>query len=388
VVIDLVAGVPAQVPIETYTFPVKYKERLMLCGYKQGNQGNRIDFSDINAPDVFNGENTSLGGLQSIYVGTSEDLTCAIQLYNRFGSNLFASLALFKANELYLLTGDSPLDFKLFPVSKKIGCPCPGTLDTAEVGFQLGEEVARNVALFVSNAGPMMYDGATLAPIAGIDNYFDPNESVSVNFDYIDKAQGWFDSTYREYNILLPIGASQVSLNYWLVYDIVRKKWFQKDTNTGEPVQCGWSVTETAGDQKTYGGLLTGNIVQLENGANWAGSPIVNTVQTGDFFPTGNEWDITRMRRLKFSAKRVTEADANVKFFYYGGTNDDGGLSVSWVDIDDYTLSNIGASHNFNYDNESGGPFTVGEAINWDGGSSNGSLKALVDDGTTGHMSI
>jgi hypothetical protein len=340
VVVDLMSGVPAQQVLPTYAFPLKYKSKLFMCGYRQGNEGNRIDYSEDNAPDIFNGENTSLDGYQSIYVGGTENLVCGTQLYNRFGSNLFASLILFKESEIFLLTGDSPLDYKLFPVSTKIGCPAPLSLDTAEIGTELGENVARNVALFVSNQGPMMYDGATLSRIDGIDIYFDPNESVSVNFDYLDIARGWFDSTYREYNILLPTGSS-TTLNTWLVWDIVRKKWFQKDTGVADDVQCGFQTKDSNGDQHIYAGTITGYMMQLESGASWSGTAITNEVQTGDFFPSKNEWDITRIRRMKFSAKRVVETGATVEFYYYGNTDDDGGLSVRFQDVAS-TLSNAG----------------------------------------------
>ena len=333
VVIDIISGIPAQQTIETYTLPVQYKNKLMLAGYTQGNEGNRVDYSEDNAPDIFNGENSSLDGYQSLFFGGTENITSGIQLYNRFGSNLFSSLVIYKVNELYLLTGDSPLDYRIFPISFTIGCPAPDTLATAEVGFELSEDVARNVSMWVSNAGPMMFDGAVLKPMAGIEDYFDPNESISVNFDYLDTAQGWFDGTYNEYNILLPTGENQTTLNTWLVYDIVRKKWYQKDVGTGDTIQCGFPVTASNGDQYIYGGSLVGTMFRLENGPSWAGSDITNTVQTGDFFPSGNEWDITRIRRLKFSAKRVTESDAQVNFYYLADTDDGGGLNVTFRDV-------------------------------------------------------
>jgi len=341
VVIDIISGIPAQQGIETYTFPIQYKNKLMLAGYTQGNEGNRVDYSEDNAPDIFNGENSSLAGYQALYFGGTENLTAGAQLYNRFGSNLFSSLVLFKVNELYLLTGDGPLDYRIFPISFTIGCPAPNTLATAEVGFELSEDVARNIAMWVSNAGPMMFDGAVLKPMEGIEKYFDPNESVSVNFDYLDIAQGWFDSTYKEYNILLPTGVSQTTLNTWLVYDIVRKKWFQKDVGTGNPIQCAFSTTASNGNQYMYAGSLVGTLYQLENEASWSGANIINTVQTGDFFPSKNEWDITRIRRLKFVSKRVTESGATVDFYYTSNTDDSGGLSVTYRDVS-ATLSNSG----------------------------------------------
>jgi hypothetical protein len=332
VVVDLVSGIPKQVPINNYKFPLQYKNKLLWCGYTLGNEGNRIDYSVDNGPDIYNGEESSMNGYQSVYVGGTEPLTCGAQLYNRFGSNLFASCVLFKNAETYLLVGDSPLDYKLYPVSKTIGCPAPQSLATAELGIEVGEKVARNVAIFCSNSGPMIYDGATLAPIHGLDVYFDPNESIAVNFDYLDISKGWFDATYREYNLMLATGSS-TSLNIWLVYDIVRKKWYQKDTGVADRIQCGFGVIDTNGDQHIYAGSLVGKLFQLENGASWAGSEITNEVRTGDFFPSQNEWDITRIRRLKFSAVRVVETGAQIGYSYYQDTDDDGGYGVRWQDV-------------------------------------------------------
>jgi len=45
-----------------------------------------------------------------------------------------------------------------------------------------------------------------------------------------------------------------------------------------------------------------------------------------------------------------------------------------------------GDSYSFDYDNEAGGPFTLGEALSWTGGT--GLLAELVDDGATGSMVI
>lgn len=360
VVIDLLTGIPALKSVETFKFPVQYKNKLFLCNYAQGNEGNRIDYSADNAPDVFNGEDSSLNGYQSIYVSGSEHLTCGAQLYNRFGSNLFSSLVIFKANEIHLLTGDSPIDYQLFPVSFKIGCPAPKSLVTAEVGFELGDQVARNVAIFVSNSGPMMYDGAVLYPLRGIETFFDRNESTSVNFTYLHKSVAWFDSAYREYNMIIPIGDSTTP-NLWLAYDMVRKKWFRKSTGSASSIQCGFNVSTSNGDQYTYGGTLTGKIAQLETGTAWGSTNIDYELQTADIFPSKNQWEITRIRRIKFVCKRSTDTDATLNYVHsvdtgtytslqvtpadctvsdaYGGTV---GLLFSDVDTDDADSGTVG----------------------------------------------
>lgn len=332
VVVDIFSGIPAQKDVEVYKFPVLFKNKLFLCGYTEGNQGNRIDFCANNAPDVWNGEDSSMDGFQSIYVGGVEELTAAAQLYNRYGSNIFTTLIIFKNSEMYLLTGDGPLDYKLYPVSFTIGCPAPKTLTTAEVGLDVGADAQRNVVLWISHTGPMMFDGATLTKATGLEKYFDPNESEAVNWDYLSTAQGWFDSTYSEWNVLLATGSS-TNLSDWFVYDIVRKKWFKKEVGLNDNIISGFNVIATSGDQYIYGGSSTGKIYQLENGTSWAGSPITYTVQPGDLFPSDNQWDITRIRRFKLITKRLSETGAEVELIYSQDTDEDVGTAVTFTDI-------------------------------------------------------
>lgn len=332
VVVDIISGIPASKDIEVYKFPVLFKNKLLLCGYTEGNQGNRIDFCANNTPDVWNGEDTSLDGFQSIYVGGVEELTAAAQLYNRYGSNIFSTLIIFKNSEMFLLTGDGPLDYKLYPVSFTVGCPAPKTLTTAEVGLDVGADAARNVVLWISHTGPMMFDGATLTKATGLEKYFDPNENEAVNWDYLSTAQGWFDSTYSEWNVLLATGSS-TTLSDWFVYDILRKKWFKKEVGLNDNIISGFNVIATSGDQYIYGGSSTGKIYQLENGTSWAGSPITYTVQPGDLFPSENQWDITRIRRFKLISERLSESGAEVELIYSQDTDEDVGTAITFTDV-------------------------------------------------------
>jgi hypothetical protein len=359
VVIDLIDGIPARKEIEVYKFPVQFNNKTMVCGYVKGNEGNRVDFCADNAPDVWNGEDSSMDGFQSIYVGGIEELTGATQLYNRFGSNIFTFLVLFKNSEMYLLTGSGPLDYKLYPISFTMGCPAPKTISTAEVGLEVGENVARNITMWISHSGPMMFDGATLQRIEGLEKYFDPNEDVGVNFNLMSTFQGWFDSTYREWNVLLASGSSATSLNVWFCYDLQRKKWFEKKVNeNADSVQCGFNTITTTGKQHIYGGSNTGKLYQLEKGTSWDGEEMINVIQTGDFFPSENQWDITTLRRIKLAAKRVTETNARVIVSYYPDTeiptgadftfgsvnaslSNGGNVGMSWEDVT-IALSNSG----------------------------------------------
>jgi hypothetical protein len=332
VTIDLITGIPASEDLNVFKFPVQYKNKLMWCGYVEGNEGNRIDYSADNSPDVYNGSDSSMNGFQSVYVGSLEEITCATQLYNRFGSNLFSSLVLLKNNEVWLMTGDSPLDYKLFPVSFRLGCPAPYTLTTAEVGFSVGEDVERNIAMWISHQGPVMFDGAIIKPINGIENFFDPNESEVVNWTYIDTAQAWYDGTYNEWNILLPTGSS-TTLNRWLVYSVQFNKWFEKDVKTADKMYCGIPTITSNGLQIIYGGSNDGRLYRLEVGTDYNGSNIVMSFKTADIFPSGNPWDITLLRRLKLVVGRLTGDDTTVNVYYHPDTENASGVSTTFQDV-------------------------------------------------------
>jgi hypothetical protein len=342
VLVDLVVGVPALInssglhESKPFNFSTIFQSRLMLGGFSAGGEGNRMDFSVTNAPDVFNGAESSMDGTQSLYFGGVEAITCATQLYNRFGASVYSMLLVMKDTEVYLMVGDSPIDFVIYPVSQTVGCPAPHTLATAEVGLEIGQGLTRNVAIWLSHYGPMMFDGAVLSPLTGINNFFDPNETEYIEWDSIHLARGWVDQTYKEYNLLIPSTAGQTTNNLWLVYDLLRKKWFKKDTGTAEFPQAGWNIMDPdTGEQMIYGGIDTGYMIHIEEGTSWAatysdataGANITQTCRTGDFWPSNNIWDETRIRKFKIICKKipssVTVASHNLNINYYSESAND-----------------------------------------------------------------
>jgi len=333
VVVDVITGIPAIKDLKNFKFAAQYKDRLLLCNAEEANEGNRVDYCATNAPFVWNGLDSSDDGLQSLYFGTETPLTAATPLYNRFGSTIFTSMVLFKSNEIYLLTGDDPEDFRIYPISYTVGCTAWATVANAEVGFAVTEGAERNVVLFMSHAGPMMFDGAVLMPIRGIENYFDPNESECINFDYMDTSVGWYDSTYREYNLQFPSG-SATTPDTWLVYDLVRKRWFEKNTGTATFPTATTTLTSDTGNLYNYACLPNRYQVRLEYGTSWDGTGITYKVKTGDFWPTQNFWDQTRIRKFKLICKRIQESHS-VSVNYYPDTAESSGIGVQFVDSAD-----------------------------------------------------
>lgn len=324
--IDLVTGIPAQRwnasnPIIGYRFPVFYNNRVLLVGQTASGEGNRIDYSATGSPDVWNGEDASDKG-KEVYIGDGQDLIAGIELSNRFSGTIQRMAVLGKYSQTWIFLGASPDDFQHFQISATIGMPAPLTLVTADVSFSVAQDAVRTVAMWVSHKGPVLFDGGVLTPmsfaqpdsaVSSIDPYFDPNDARYVTIDAIANARGWFDATWGEYNIVLPINGS-TTCNVWLACDMKRRKWFKK-VPTLYP-QMAVPVSDTNGGQYIYGGLDTGHLVRLEHGPTWRGAPIAHLVETAEMAPTGSSWDQTRLRYLKVMARRE-EGAADLLHIHY-----------------------------------------------------------------------
>lgn len=336
---DLITGVPASKDMGGYDFTVPFGTRLMLCSPSVANEGNRMDFSVANAPDVYNGYDSSDDTAYSLYFGGEGNLTAASPLYNRFGSNFYSMLLVTKDHETYLLVGDNPDNFVIYPVSQSIGCPAPLTMASGEINTAAkeGGGTTRNVSMWLSASGPIMFDGAAISSIRGIENFFDPNNDEYIEWDSVANARGWMDNVYKEYNLLIPSSASQTTNNKWLVYDLLRKKWYEKKTSTADIPQSCFEVLDTNGERKNYAGIDTGYMMYLENSTSWDGTGITQRVKTGDFFPTSNIWDSTLIRKFKLLTHKFEEvSDTNaLDIYYYKNTEEIIGSGVAWISTDD-----------------------------------------------------
>ena len=306
--VNTVYGIPVQKNIRPYAFPAIFKDRLLLCGYTEGGEGNRCDYSMTHSAQVFNGAETSNDGLQSLYFGGSEDLKAGAQLYNRMGSNIFIFFLALKDHETYVLTGDGPEDFKIYPVSLNIGCPAPYSLVTAEMGFEIAKDVERHAAIWLSYTGPVIFDGAVIYQIPGIRSYFDPAHDNYVGASAIQNAFAWFDNEHKEYNL-------RVS-TYWFVYDMARKRWYEKNTGAAVLPSCALVTKSTDGNQYNYAGTSTGYILRLENGYSWSGTNINHVIESGDFWPSNSPWDIALINRFKYMGVKDTDA-GNITITHY-----------------------------------------------------------------------
>lgn len=333
VIIDVITAIPEATTLKKFKWSQIFNNRLMLGNFDAGREGNRMDFSVANAPDVWNGFDSSMDGYQSLYFGGDEPINGAAQLYNRFGASIYSMLMVFKDTEVYLVVGDSPEDFVVYPVSDTVGCPAPNTIATAELGMDLGQNITRNVVLWLSHSGPMMFDGATISKIEGIDSYFQPSTDNFIEWDALSKASGWFDNIFKEYNLIIPSSGSSTQ-DIWLVYDLKRKKWFTKATLTASFPQSTWPCTATTGEEFIFCGCFNGRKYKLERGTSWDGVGITQRLRTGDFWPSQNIWDETLLRKFKIVCKKITEADDKVlEILYYQNTSEDSGAGAIFQDV-------------------------------------------------------
>ena len=127
---------------------------------------------------------------------------------------------------------------------------------------------------------------------------------------------------------------------------ISKKKWFTKDTGTAGFPQAGFKVDDADGESYIYAGIETGYIMRLENGTDWDGTDIEQILITGDFWPSGNIWDKTRIRQLKVVAIRINEnAPLNIDVLVDGDSDD--GVDFVWRDTDDFLWTTTTARNYF-----------------------------------------
>jgi len=289
-----ITGIPNPPKISAHKFAVSFQTRTLLCSPDESPEA--VLVSAENAPDVYNGDDST-----TLYFGEAENLISGIGLYNRHGSSIYNMAALCKNTETWILTGFSPDTFEKNKISGIIGNAAPLTMDTCEVGYQLGKVGNRNITIWLPYAGPVVFDGGVIMSMEGIEPYFDPNDSRCVNYSAIDSSIGKVDPLLKEYNLLIPSGVGQTTPNVWLVCDLIRMKWFKKEPPTYP--QCIFRAEDTNGAQYGFIGFNDGYVRHNENGTTFDGTAIDQSVTLRDVLPTKSMWDVTQIDFLKLMVK-------------------------------------------------------------------------------------
>jgi hypothetical protein len=241
-------------------------------------------------------------------------------VYSKFAGNTYEDLILTKINETWLISGTTPQDYKKFKVSDD-GCVAPGTFKSCNTGYEISPGLFKHVLIWQSDSAINLFDGNAIMPISGdISNYFDRTTSECINSSMIHKSESFFDERNLEYHWLLASGAA-TSLDTELVYDLMKKKWYQIDRGTGSYLQMGFSVRDTYGNAYNYGSIDTGYITRLDNGTTFvtaaSANNIISTLRTGDIAVGGLDI-ITEIRRIKHMVKAKATTTQSVSITHYG----------------------------------------------------------------------
>jgi len=346
-------GVPKyNVLKNNYVFPFQYRNRAMLCGSVTDKEYNRVDYSVSNAPDVWNGADSSgYYNERSLKFGSNTALTGACELFGEYGLSVESIALFFKNDETHMLMGSSATgedSFKIHKVSNSIGCPAPNTITVAEAAFKVQDSPAQNVVLWLSDKGPVMFVNNTIMPIGNdVSQYFDAYQtSTCIPSVYISVSHAWYGQDFNEWNLIIPSGSSATECNVWLIYDIGRNRW-RKNNCTYMFPYGNIQVQDTNGIKYTYlwsyvdmtGSHYHGYLLRAENGILWGESAsykVTPKFTTSDFFFGSDLWSQTVIRRLETFFKTDATGTLTVDYYKDGKlaaetTTNDGSTNINTV---------------------------------------------------------
>jgi len=333
VFIDTISGIPAQVDVNGYNFPMSAQDRLWLCSDPAGDKNVAI-CSARGTSVVFNGEDSI-----SINFGDSTELTAATNLYSQFSSSLYDLMVFCKKHETWLVSGSGPQDWTKFLASDKIGCVAPLTMVRAHVGIETVPGLNRYIAIWQSDDGIYLFDGRNFHPIhLDIEDLFDKKNIDGLNTDVLSKSVGYYDDYYSEYHWLCATGVS-TTLNREFVYDLRKQRWFEIDRGTGKYLQMSITLQDVSGNKYIYGGINSGYIERLENGTTFDGDDIIHTFTIGDLNLTNSVFLTSGLRGVRLIAKTKNTTSNKVTLNYYIDGKSIPRKSFTDIDVDSSSSS-------------------------------------------------
>lgn len=274
-----VRGIPATPSIPGYKFPGMYQGRALLFTETNGIK-NRMRYSAYNSPDVWNGDDSGY-----LYFGGETELTASGVIYNVFRTTGYEQLIITKENETYRVHGDGPDNWESQQMSGTVGCVAPLSFVVCDVA-DITEDTKRHVAIWQSDSGIVMCDGATTIIISDdIRCYWDSNDSRYIPANRQDDSIGSYDTNLNSYKLLILSGAGQTTHNIELEYSLKNKEWtsiYRENASGAYPFQCIFPVKDTVGNKYTYGCTNTGFMYETESGTTWSGTDIEQYIHTKD----------------------------------------------------------------------------------------------------------
>lgn len=317
-----IAGATYPDSMSAYEFGATFQNRLFLFNESSGAK-NRAIYSVGNAPDIFNGTDSG-----ELVFGDRTSITAAAVAYNVFNTTGVEQLIVTKKNETYRLSGDGPDNWEVQKISGNVGCVAPLSMVSAEI-TETAKGTKRQVAIWQSDKGFVMSDGAAVVPISDeIKPYFDQNDSRYIPTDRQSKTIAWYDPGLKSYKALISSGAGQTYHNVELEYSLATNEWtkiYRTNATGANPLQSGWQVFDTNGLAYTYGGGKDGTVYRLENGNTWNGTSIASYLWTKDLL-LDQQLPFLRKTSVKYLRTAYKQkATGNVTITHYG----DGTASVT-----------------------------------------------------------
>ncbi len=310
--IDQITGITAQKKIRGYSWPVLWQNRVWLLNNNSGFKNSAL-CSATDTVCVFNGGNSTI-----LYFGNEEDLTCGATLFSRFAGEIYDNLIVFKKNEVWIVNGTSPSDYRQYRIGTNYGCVAPKTLKSCDIAYEIAPGLTKHILIWQSENAVVMFDGNAVSPIStDIKNYFDKTKTECIPDSMKSFSTAFYDESNFEYHWCFASGAAATTLNKELVYDVLKRKWYEIDRATGAYIQLGFSVRDTNGINYTFGTLDTGYMERLEYGTKFDENSIVSQFKIPDIAPGGYTIE-TIIRNIRLIALSKSNTTNLVAVTHYG----------------------------------------------------------------------
>lgn len=332
VYIDNVTGIPAQVNIHPYRYPVLWQNRLWLLN-DQSKDKNVAISSSYGTVCVFNGTDSA-----RLTFGGTQEVVAAAPLFTRYGGSIYENLVVCKRNQTYLVDGTTPSNYIVYEIAKTLGCISPSTLIACDTGYEVAPGLTKHVLVWLSASGIVMFDSNSIIKVSGdIDDRFDPQSANYINTAITEQFTAFYDAKRFTYHIQIATGSS-TTLNEEWAYDLTRRKWYQVNRGT-KYLSCGFEVEDIIGNKYVYGGTDDGYLERLEYGNTFDGVNIVYKCRLPDGLLDSKVKSLmyqTEVRRIKLTGKaNSTVTKVIIRHYAEGSTT----ASIPAIPVIDQNIS-------------------------------------------------
>ena len=314
VYIDNITGIPAQVSLYPYRYPVLWQNRAWLLN-DQSKDKNVAIGSSYGTVCVFNGTDSP-----RLTFGGTQEVVAAVPLFTRYGGSIYENLVVCKRNQTYLVDGTSPSTYIVYEIAKTLGCISPLTLIACDTGYEVAQGLTKHVLVWLSASGIVMFDSNSVIKISGdIDDRFEPQSANYINTAITEQFTAFYDAKRFTYHIQIATGSS-TTLNEEWAYDLTRRKWYQINRGV-KYLTCGFEVEDTIGNKYNYGGTDDGFLERLEYGNTFDGVNIIYKFRLPDGLLDHSVMYDKEVRRIKITGKcNATTAMVTIRHYADGST--------------------------------------------------------------------